>query len=73
MDKNGMMKEGHNIICETYYDCFYCKKEPLGINNYIDFTDDFTFDKNNNIIVKYCNNFYHYNCLYEFIGKNFIC
>jgi len=56
-------EEGHNIICDKYYDCEYCGKEIINKDNIIEFSDDFLFNINNNIGIKYSAKFYHYDCL----------
>ena len=66
--------EGHNIICEKYYDCVYCGKETSNIDkkNFIEFSDDFIFNENNDIGVKYSDKFYHYDCLCKFLGNDYM-
>lgn len=66
--------EGHNIICEKYYDCGYCGKETLNIdkNMFIEFSDDFIFNIDNSVCVKYSAKFYHYDCLCKFLGNDYM-
>lgn len=70
---DGKTKEGHNIICEKYYYCDYCDKKLLNINesNFIQFSNDFIFNKNNDITVIYEDTFYHYECLCKLLGDSY--
>jgi len=67
-------EEGHNIICEKYYDCDYCgtKTSNIDKNNFIEFSDDFIFNSNNDVSIKYSDKFYHYDCLCKFLGNNYM-
>jgi hypothetical protein len=73
---NGKTEEGHNIICEKYYDCNYCDSETPNTDktNFIEFTDNFIFNKNknNDSKIKYNNKFYHYDCLCKFLGYDYM-
>jgi len=46
-------EKGHNIICDDYYNCDYCVKKTLNIdkNDFIEFSDDFIFNSNNDISI----------------------
>ena len=74
INMDGKTEEGHNIICDKYYDCDYCEKEIINLdkNNFIEFSDDFLFNINNNIGIKYNNKFYHYDCLCKFLGNDYM-
>lgn len=73
INMNGKIEEGHNIICKKYYDCDYCVEETqIDKTNFIEFTDNFIFDKNNDSNVKYNNKFYHYDCLCKFLGDDYM-
>ena len=65
-------EEGHNIICEKY--CDYCRTKTSNIdkNNFIEFSDDFIFNSNNDVSIKYSDKFYHYDCLCKFLGNDYM-
>ena len=74
INMDGKTEEGHNIICDKYYDCDYCDSDIINLdkNNFIEFSDDFIFNINNNIGIKYNNKFYHYDCLCKFLGNDYM-
>ena len=74
INMNRKTEEGHNIICEKYYDCDYCgtKTSNIDKNNFIEFSDDFIFNSNNDVSIKYSDKFYHYDCLCKFLGNDYM-
>ena len=74
IDNDGKTIEGHNIICKKYYDCDYCLKEtqPIDNNNFREITNNFIFDINNDVRIKYSDKFYHYDCLCKFLGDDYM-
>lgn len=74
-DENKMTK-GHHITCDEHYNCGICHKTTIKEEedkyNYIDFIENFIFDKDVNTIIKHNNEYYHYECFCKILGKDYM-